>query len=200
VDLIRASKAETRGVDAFALSLIKAEKQARRLVTFLVYQHPWCSQTTIPDIRDALWSSKKVYFEGVLRGWDALHRRSIEDLVGSEYARLKGRLDAARPYRDKIFHGQLTSKGLSRSDLLGLAADIRAWCDALAVGTLAEVGYDGCSDSFHKARNAAALCTSYRENLPSLNDYRSFIKRSGRVCQVVEKQRRIVRARDYAAS
>jgi hypothetical protein len=35
VSLILGSQAETRGVDAFALSLIKAERQIRKLVTHL---------------------------------------------------------------------------------------------------------------------------------------------------------------------
>lgn len=37
VDLLLGSGAETRAVDAFALALIKAERQARKLVTHLVY-------------------------------------------------------------------------------------------------------------------------------------------------------------------
>lgn len=54
VDIVLASDAETRGVDAFALSLIKAEKQARRLVTYLVYQHQWCNQATVPALKSEL--------------------------------------------------------------------------------------------------------------------------------------------------
>jgi hypothetical protein len=37
VDLLLESKHETRGIDAFALSLIKAERQMRRFVTYFVY-------------------------------------------------------------------------------------------------------------------------------------------------------------------
>jgi hypothetical protein len=40
VDLIIRSNAETRGVDAFALALLKAERQIRRLFIHLVYQFP----------------------------------------------------------------------------------------------------------------------------------------------------------------
>src|SRR2546428_2577848 len=89
VDLVLDSNAETRGVDAFALSLIKAEKQARRLLTHLVYQHPWCTAKLIPELKKALESSTRVYFAGVLRGWNALHPRSVENLVGTDYPRLK---------------------------------------------------------------------------------------------------------------
>ena len=47
VDLIVASSAETRGVDAFALSVIEAERQIRRLVTHLVYQFPSFAPMTL---------------------------------------------------------------------------------------------------------------------------------------------------------
>ena len=54
VDLIVGSTCETRGVDAFTLSLIKAERQMRKLVTYLVYQFPCFSESDIPGLRDAL--------------------------------------------------------------------------------------------------------------------------------------------------
>jgi hypothetical protein len=169
-------------VDAFALSLIKAEKQARRLVTYLVYQHPWCDSTTVPALKKALEGSTKVYFNGLVKGWNALYPRSVEQLVGSEYKRLRGRLDEATKYRNKIFHGQLTSKGLSRAELRALVQDIRSWCDALGNSAQAEVGYDGCGrNSFRKAKNAAALCASYKTPLADLVAYRGFIRaRMGR--------------------
>lgn len=176
VDLVLGSKAHTLGVDAFALSVIKAERQARRLLTYLVYQHSWCTLQLIPELKSALESSTKVDFAGVLKGWDALYPCSVEQLVGGQYARLKARLDEAKRYGNKIFHGQLTSKGLSRSQLLALVEDIRAWCQAFGSGAQTAVGYDGCGrDSFRKARNAAALCATYKERLAGLDDYRSFI-------------------------
>lgn len=39
-NLILKTEIETRGVDAFILSFIKCEKQARRIFTFLVFQNP----------------------------------------------------------------------------------------------------------------------------------------------------------------
>jgi hypothetical protein len=177
VDLLLASGAETRGVDAFALSLIKAEKQARRLVTYLVYQLPWCSQATVSDLRRALENSTKVYFKGLLAGWDALYPRSVGQLVGSDYTRLRARLVTATKHRNKIFHGQLTAHGLSRVDLLCFVKDIRVWCEAFGAGAQAEVGYDGCGrNSFRKVDNAAALCAKYKLPLASIAAYRQFIR------------------------
>ena len=48
VDLIVNSTARSRAVDAFALSLIKAERQIRKLVTHLVYQFPCFGPGDIP--------------------------------------------------------------------------------------------------------------------------------------------------------
>jgi hypothetical protein len=44
VNLIVQSQTGTRGVDAFALALIKAECQIRRLFTYLIYQFPCRSE------------------------------------------------------------------------------------------------------------------------------------------------------------
>ncbi len=87
VDLVLESDAETRGVDAFALSLIKAEKQARRLVTYLVYQQPWCGPPTAKTLVDELANSKNVYFKGLVKGWDALYPSTVQTLVGVDYPR-----------------------------------------------------------------------------------------------------------------
>ena len=176
VDLVLGSNAETRCVDAFVLSLVKAEKQARRLVTYLVYQFPWCDQTMVPDLKRALERSTRVYFKGLLAGWNALYSRSVAELVGNDYAHLRGRLDAATKHRNKIFHGQLTAHDLSRAELRSFVKDIRAWCEAIGAGAQAEVGYDGCGNSFRKAGNAAALCARYRMQLEGIAAYRQFIK------------------------
>jgi len=151
VELLLNSKHETRGVDAFALSLIKAERQMRRLVTYLVYQSPCFASGDAKRLRDTLQESRNVYFDGLEHGFDALYRRSVRDLVGRDYDTLKGRLRTAGRYRNKIFHGQLTAEYLSRDDLLGYVRDIRKWCETLATAAAAEIGYDGFGrNSFRK--------------------------------------------------
>ena len=97
VDLILNSSAETRGVDAFALSLIKAESQLRRLVTHLVYQFPCFGPADIDGLRETLGKHNKVYFEGFEKGFDAIYPRSVKDLVGLEYDRRRQRLVEALP-------------------------------------------------------------------------------------------------------
>ncbi len=177
VALILASRAETRGVDAFALSLIKAERQARRLVTHLIYQFPAFGRDDVNELRDVLGRHRRVYFGGFLAGFDALSPRSIQDLVGADYGRLRDRLDEAIIYRNKIFHGQLTERRLGREDLVGLVMDIRLWCTCLARGAAQEFGYDGFErDSFQKSFQAG-LWQRYKLQLNSSADYDDFIKK-----------------------
>jgi hypothetical protein len=130
VDAVLATHAETRGVDAFALSVIKAERQIRKLFTHLVFQAPSFGPADVQALRKALADNRDVYFEGFIAGWDALYSRPVSDLVGPEYQRLLARLKGATRHRN-IFHGQLTNSSLSSGDLLGFVADIRGWCSTL---------------------------------------------------------------------
>lgn len=175
VDLVLNSEARTHAVDAFALALIKRERQARRLFTYLVYQYPWCDSTTVPGLRRALATRKDVYFNGVIAGWNALYPRSVASLVGPEHARLWPRLEQASRHRNKIFHGQVTVAGLSRAELKGLVIDIRSWCEILAASAAAEVGYDGFGrNSFRKATDAQ-LSQGFKEQLGNIVAYEVFI-------------------------
>jgi hypothetical protein len=176
VDLILASNAETRAVDGFALSLIKCERQMRRLLTHLIFQYPCFGFADIPALRSSLSSNRKVYFEGFVRGFDTIYPRSIRDLVGQDYGRLRPRLDEAIDHRNKIFHGQLTSKSLTREDLFEYVSDIRSWCKALADAALAEIGYDGfVRDSFRKSEGTR-LWERYKFQLTDVNTYAQFIQ------------------------
>lgn len=174
VELVLNSKAGTRGVDAFALALIKAEKQMRRLVTHLVYQSPAFGITDKPTLRDALESSKAVYFDGLEHGFDALYPTSVKGLIGGEYQRLSEQLCKARTYRNKIFHGQLTADGLSTAQLVGLVSGIRRWCEKLSDACYNEFGYEGFSNSFRKSK-LIGFHSKLQIRLDSVKDYKDFI-------------------------
>jgi hypothetical protein len=176
VDAVIASKADTSGVDAFALSLIKSERQARRLFTHLVYQFPVFGRADAPTLRATLEANRSVYFDGVLAGFDALYPRPIADLVGVDYQRLKARLDAASRHRNKIFHGQLTASSLSRSDLLSFVKDIRTWCEQLARAAVTDFGYDGFGRNSFKKSTHPDLSRRLKVELKSVDDYRLFIR------------------------
>lgn len=176
IELIVASSAETRGVDAFALSLIKAERQIRRLFTHLVFQSPCFSTSDIPNLREALASNRRVYFEGFEHGIDALSSVSVATAVGDRYSELRERVVESIHHRNKIFHGQLTHNYLSRENLLSFVSDIKSWCFALADGGEKFYGYDGFArNSFRKNAlfdNEGII----KFTLRCSDDYKNFLK------------------------
>jgi hypothetical protein len=176
VDRILASQSPTRCVDAFALSLIKAERQVRKLFTHLVYQSPVFGGADVPALRAVLVHNRQVYLRGFLRGFDALYKRSVESLVGLDYQRLKTKLDEAIDHRNKIFHGQLTSRSLRATDLMSLLEDTRLWCTTLANSSGAEVGYDGFGRNSFQKSSIPDLWTRYRVQLGSIADYEAFVR------------------------
>ncbi len=134
VDLLLDSKtAETRGVDVFALCIIKMERQLRRLFTFSIFQFPCFTYASVPDLKAAL-ADERIYFEGFIKGFEALHPMSIADLIGSDYSRLQSLPAVVTKHRNKIFHGQITGQELSRETLLDYVSDLREWCRLLGDG------------------------------------------------------------------
>jgi len=175
VDAVIASDVRTAGVDAFALSLLKVERQARRFVTFLVFQYPCFDRPDVPILRGALAASRSVYFEGFLRGFDAVYPTPIEAFIGAQYGHLRARLGEAEGHRNKLFHGQLTEESLSRAQLLEFVADMRRWCELLCDAGEREFGYAGFgSSSFTKSPNLT-MSASFLCNMQSLADYEAFI-------------------------
>lgn len=174
VDLLLGSQYDTRGVDAFALSLIKAERQLRRLVTYLVFQFPCFRRSDDEQLRDVL-ASKIVYFDGLESGFDALYRRSIRDLIGSDYDKLRARLSEAHRHRNKIFHGQITAEYLSRQELLGYVCDIRSWCKGIARAALSEFRYDGFGRNSFRKSEIDDLSTRFKLQFSNVRDYEKFI-------------------------
>jgi hypothetical protein len=176
VDIILRSTAETRGVDAFALSLIKAERQIRKLFTHLVYQYPCFGPIDIPILRETLASSRRVYSEGFVRGFDALYPRSISNLIGARYEELRTWINEAIEYRKKIFHGQLTTRNLSREELLSYVAQIGEWCKMLATEALSEFGYDGFVRNSLQKSKIDRLSERFLKQLYGIDSYSAFIR------------------------
>jgi hypothetical protein len=176
VELIIKSSSETRGVDAFALALIKAERQLRKLFTHLIYQFPCFSVSDVVNLRAALASNKDVYFKGIETGINSLFSCTVEEMVGDKYKYLRSRISDAIDHRNKIFHGQLTQSNLNRDDLLTLVVDIRAWCDALANGAILKVGYDGfIRNSFQKS-TVQCLSAQFKVQFSGVDSYSKFIE------------------------
>jgi hypothetical protein len=175
VEAILACNAGTSGVDAFALSVIKAERQMRKLFTHLVFQAPALGLGDIPALRKALADNCDVYFEGFIAGWDVLYPTSIATLVGANYAPLRARLEEATRHRNKIFHGQLTNASLTTADLFAYVDDIKTWCSKLAEAANAEIGYDGFARNSFRKSGRVEIAARHRVNLTSVVDYQAFI-------------------------
>lgn len=175
IDLIAKSTSETRGVDAFVLVVIKAERQLRKLLTHLVFQFPCFGTTDVGALRDTLARNKGIYFKETENCINAIFPCTVEEMVGADYKRLRSRIDEAIEYRNKIFHGQLTQRYLTRDDLLGIVLDIRQWCEALATGAESRIGYDGFArDSFRKSANQN-LSDQFKVQFSEVPDYANFL-------------------------
>jgi len=174
IGVLLASNAETRGVDAFALALIKAERQMRKLFTYLVFQSEAFGSGDVAALRGAL-AARKVYFRDFLSAWDALYPRPLKELVGPDHDRLRGILEEAIEHRNKIFHGQLTTKYLSREELIGYVGQIRCWCRALAASAQLEVGYDGFGRNSFRKSSDASLAGRLVVEMTGVQDYESLL-------------------------
>lgn len=175
VDLVANAGVATSGIDAFALSIIKAERQIRRLFTHIVFQCPAFTRADIPALRTALWDHKRCYFEGFERGINGLLPMTLDQLLGAQYQPLRVGIESAIEVRNKVFHGQLTDQSLSQPDLIAHVGNVRVWCQAVADAGAEAVGYDGFQrNSFRKGRADVAL--NFKRTLPSVAEYRRFLR------------------------
>ena len=170
---------ETRSigsVDAFALSLIKAERQVRKLFTYLVYQSSAFDKADVRPLRETLAANTNVYFDGIAAGLDELSPISLKKLVGPRHPWLWPRFREFAQHRNKIFHGQITLQGLSRKQLLKNVDDIKAWCADLGVGATKELGCDGFVRNSFRKSSSPDLEKRLRVQIQSVKQYAEFIR------------------------
>ncbi len=175
IELLLNSKCVTRGVDAFSLALIKADKQLRKLFTHLIYQYPAIQKYKYDEIRNVLGDNSNVYTEGIIKGIDSIYKIKVEEIFGKEYSKYRTHLTECFDIRNKIFHGQLTKLKLSTEDLIDLTDGIKIWCSTLGNNFIKEIGYDGFK------RNSLQVSSNikfdeYKIHIDSLEEYRNFIK------------------------
>jgi hypothetical protein len=155
------------------LLLIKAERQLRRLFTYLVFQYPCFSLDEAIPLRDALTSNRNIYFEGFIAGINAIYPMSVQDLIGADFPLLMKSIAEAIAARNKLFHGQLTAQYLTRECLLSYVKDIKRWCELLANAANREFGYDGFArQSYRKGSK------QFRIQLHSIDEFRAFLKQT----------------------
>lgn len=173
VNLILASTFETRGVDAFALSLIKAEKQMRRIFTFLIFQNPNYDISHFSDLRNTLAANRLIYFDGFLKGINLILSRQIKDIYGDNYETDIDYIVKFAQDRNKIFHGQITASGLTRDDLLTRVGIIKGWCERLGDILTLEIGYNGFSHSYRKSE--LPLILNNLDKFDTIGKYKAFL-------------------------
>jgi len=174
VNLILDSDFETRGVDAFILSLIKAEKQMRRIFTYLIFQNPAYNPSHYTDLRNTLAANKRIYFEGFIKGFNLISSKSLSEIYGENYVNDIAYLINFEKDRNKIFHGQITSIGLKRDDLISRVNHIKKWCKNLADKIDNEIGYDGFGDSLRKSKSKLEL--KNEDRFDTFEKYANFLK------------------------
>lgn len=182
VELILDSKCITKGVDAFALSLIKAERQIRKLFTFLVYQNPNLNGQ-FKELREVLAQNRNVYFSGFIKGIEAIYPIRVKDLIGEDHDQLEENLLNAISIRNKIFHGQITEKFLQTEDFISIIDGIKKWCEYLANSAKSEFGYDGFGRN-SLSRSEKDIYPRYLIKIESVDEYKGFIRRY----MVIEKK------------
>lgn len=174
VELVCHSDAPTRAVDAFTLSVVKMERQIRKLFTHLVFQCEGFEQRHVDGLKAALGEKRHFYFEGFERGINALFFLSVADLIGNEYDALRTNVDDAIQLRNKVFHGQISDRCLQRDGLLEIVDGLKQWCESLAEASEREIGYDGFArNSLQKGRPGLAL--RYKLQLNSVEEYAQFL-------------------------
>ena len=175
VNLLIQSDKPTRGVDAFSLALIKTEKQMRKLFTHLIYQYPKIQSESFSDIRSVLYNNRRVYFEGFITGFNTIYPIKIDKLIGEDYEALRDKVNEAIEIRNKIFHGQLTDRNMSREDLIALTDKLSIWCRKLSEAAKAEIGYDGFEWNSLKKSKSDLYSKFLVKKMESLKEYEEFI-------------------------
>lgn len=179
VDLILKSEYETRGVDAFTLSLVKVERQVRRIFTHLIYQHPNFQRSDVDKLRRILAANRAMYFENFLQGIEEIYPKSVENIYGKGYKADLKILKGISKDRNKIFHGQVTEKSLSREKLIKSVESMKKWSETVATSFNHEIGYDGFArNSFRKSKKAIVL--KNEDDFSSLKKYEQLLKRIDR--------------------
>ena len=157
------------------IDLIKAERQVRKLFTFLVFQNPVYKVGDSKMLKEVLANNKHVYFRDFINGIDLIITHSIENSYGIDYQEDLNKLLEFIEIRNKLFHGQLTNYNLTREELILKTEEIKNWCYKLSIAMINEIGYDGFErNSFHKSKLILNLHNF--EHFDSVEKYELFIE------------------------
>lgn len=153
LDAVLTSEGITSRVDALILAWVKMEKQLRKLFCFLVYQHPTFGDNNIDQVIKVIAENKNLYYHSFIKCIDNLGPLCVRDVVGPEYDRYLNEIKRIHEHRNKLLHGQITGKGLTRRQLEKDISLLRQWISLLAASGQRAFGYDGVGrNTFRKAK------------------------------------------------
>lgn len=174
IDLLESSGADSSGIDSFALAVIKVERQARKLFTFLIFQYPCFCRGDSAPLRDML-VKKRIYSSGIFEGIDRVAPKTVGDLIGPDYPMLFDTVKRATDIRNKIFHGQVTNQRLERPQLFEYVHELRHWCRLLGDAAEETLGFDGFRNNSYQPTKKAGLAATLKHPIQSLDDYEALL-------------------------
>lgn len=138
------SESSTKESDAFALALIKTERQARKIFTHLLFQYDFFQKGEHQKLRDELDRNGNIYFEHLLIGIEIILDKKLETLLNNViHKSFVDSYKSSKGLRNKLFHGQITTKGFNSSEIHNLTVKIMAWSNELSIRAEQLFNYNG---------------------------------------------------------
>lgn len=152
------SVGKTKRVDALVLCWVKYEKQLRRLFCFLVFQHPKITDECVEAVVALFAKSRDLNPELFIKAIEALGVKTIPELLGERHADLAREIFRIKGIRNKLIHGQVSSKNITSKQLERDVLWIVEWVDHLATGADHAYGYDGLKrNTFRNAKTVERI-------------------------------------------
>lgn len=149
VALILNSGFETRTIDALILSLVKYEKQLRRLYFFLVREN---SNLKELEIEMEIGGNKSLFAGNFMEGVARISGHKISDVIGGKFNVLNNKMVKLNGRRNKLIHGQRTGAKLGSDDLVAHIKDVVDWMNALSIGAAKKFNFDGVNRIYPKRK------------------------------------------------
>lgn len=176
VDILVQSDTTTGRTDAFVISWVKIEKQARRILSYLLYQFPAFTKLNTKDIENTISSKRNLYFETFIRGFDRLYPISFSDIVGTvDYTTFITELNRIKQYRNKILHGQPTGLRLTSDQLTREIILMKNWCSLVGKSMEDEINFDGFTRNSFRKNTSKDLSSHFRCNITNIAELNTFL-------------------------
>jgi len=174
IEYLLNSNNESRAIDSFSLSLLKIEKQIRKIFTHLIYQYEWFKPSDKIKIINILSANKNIYFRHLIIGINLIYFKEIKDIYGVGYEVDYNSISNLKNFRNKIFHGQLTGQELNRTDLTEFVAIMKRWSKQIAESFQDEINYDGFErNSLKKSKKDFSTLLKYK--ITNMEDFEKLL-------------------------